>query len=33
MVKNLNEVTDPRITEKGLMTIDIFAENMEAEKI
>lgn len=33
MVKNLNEVVDPRVSEKGLMTIDVFVENMESEKI
>lgn len=32
MVKNLAEV-DPRVREKGLQAIDIFAENMEEDKI
>lgn len=32
MVSNLITV-DPRIREKGLLTIDIFAENMEEDKI
>ena len=32
MVKNLGEV-DTRVREKGLMAIDIFAENMEEDKI
>jgi len=32
MIRNLLAV-DPRIREKGLLTIDIFADNMEEEKI
>lgn len=32
MVKNIGEM-DTRVREKGIMALDIFAENMEEEKI